>query len=256
MPMITQRLSTKCAPILPTFDPGSFPAQLLVKFLTQPCELILFDLDGTLVDSVPDIALALDRCFELCGYTPPGEPSARHWVGNGSRKLVERALAAELQIPGDSVDQTLVDSVQQHFFDAYDQCCDQRSQLYPGVAESLQQLESNGISMACVTNKPARFTHKVLAGMGIDHHFCSVVSGDTLATRKPDPGQLLHVVGELGKQAGRTLMVGDSKNDVEAARAAGVAVVCVNYGYNHGEPVESAGPDAIIGNLLELCAWV
>lgn len=221
----------------------------------------MFDLDGTLIDTLPDISMALDRAMQEFGYAAPGEGRARAWVGNGSLKLLERALAATLQVSEEQLDKTLLSRLQQQFFNHYELCCDSRSCLYEGVHASLMALSALGVSLACVTNKPGRFTPKVLAGCGIEHFFDYVISGDTLVRRKPYPDQLNHVMSELGVEAANSIMVGDSINDIQAARAADVSVVCVDYGYNYGQPLRSPGddqtkdlvdrPDLLLGNMAD-----
>lgn len=213
----------------------------------------MFDLDGTLIDTVPDISLALDRAMIDMDYAAPGLDSARRWVGNGSKVLIERALfAAADNFSGQQLQQT-----QQLFFNHYEDCCQQSSQLYPGVQATLEYLAANGFDIACVTNKPDRFTAKVLAGCKIEQFFSLLVCGDTLANRKPSPDQLLHAMAHYQRPASQSLMVGDSRNDIEAARAAGVAVLAVDYGYNHGEPIYDAdrdaasNPDIVVSNLAD-----
>lgn len=233
------------------------------KALTQ---LVMFDLDGTLIDTVPDISMALDKTMESMNFLPPGIQNCRGWVGNGSMRLIERALVAahypnelEAGVSLDSLiaklDPKLRLKAQQLFFNHYDRCCEQQSQLYKGVRSSLEILSDAGVALACVTNKPGQFSARVLAGCDISHFFSFLVSGDTLAARKPDPIQLLHTMAHFGVSAEQSLMVGDSRNDIEAARAARVPVLCVDYGYNHGEKIDdsarpaSQNPDWVVGDL-------
>jgi phosphoglycolate phosphatase len=127
-----------------------------------------------------------------------------------------------------------------------------RSRLFPGVAEGLDYLQSLGMKLGCVTNKAGRFTEPLLADLGIRDYFGIVVSGDTLAQKKPDPAPLHHAADFFTVAPDRALMVGDSMHDVAAARAAGFAVICVTYGYNHGRDIREAEPDAVIDSLAEL----
>lgn len=212
-------------------------------------QAVLFDLDGTLVDSAPDLALAVDRMLRDLGREPVGEERVRDWVGNGARRLVERAVTGRLdgRLEADRLEPAL-----EIFFGHYAECLVERTCLYPGVTEALEQLALRGLPLAVVTNKPARFTMPLLAHLGLRRHFHAVVSGDTLPQRKPDPGPLLLAARQCGVAPGAALMVGDSDNDVRAARAAGMAVACVPYGYNHGDDIAAAGPDLILENLLAL----
>jgi phosphoglycolate phosphatase len=215
-------------------------------------QAILFDLDGTLIDSVPDLTAALDASLEQLNYSPAGIERVRAWVGNGARKLVQRALAFALEIPEARLDDTLVDQLLAEFFEHYGQQTCEQTILYPGVSEAVNHWHAQGIKMACVTNKPARFSQPILAHFGLQAIMPVLVGGDTLAVRKPDPAPLLLACEQLGVAVANTVMVGDSVNDVEAARAAGMPVACVSYGYNHGAPVASAKPDILVDQFLEL----
>lgn len=217
-----------------------------------PLEGILFDLDGTLVDSVPDLAAAMDAALAHCGYAPAGEERVRHWVGNGAAMLVERALewaTSASSRPGSSVSHSvLLDA----FYLAYAEDSSSRSKLFPGVVEALQYWHGAGIRLACVTNKPERFTHPILAEFGLDKLLPVVVGGDTLPQRKPDPAPLLLACQRLAVVPQRVVMVGDSSNDIDAAHAAGMPVACVSYGYNHGAPIAEAGADLLVDDFSAL----
>lgn len=215
---------------------------------------ILFDLDGTLIDSVPDLAAALDASLEQLNYTPAGLARTRSWVGNGARKLVQRALAHALEIPEKSVSSALIDQLLTVFFGYYgEQSCEQ-TVLYPGVNSALLSWHGQGVRMACVTNKPARFSQPILKHFGMDVFMPVLIGGDTLSVRKPDPAPLLLACEQLGVDVANTVMVGDSVNDVRAARAAGMPVACVSYGYNHGAPVADENPDLLVDHFSELLA--
>ncbi|MEX1668138.1 phosphoglycolate phosphatase [Zhongshania guokunii] len=215
-------------------------------------EAILFDLDGTLIDSVPDLAAALDASLEQLNYVPAGVNRVRGWVGNGARKLVQRGLAFALEVPEKSLDPSLIDQLLAVFFEHYgEQTCEQ-TVLYPGVREALTHWHTQGIKMACVTNKPARFSEPILAHFGLQELMPVLVGGDTLAVRKPDPAPLLLACEQLGVAVANTVMVGDSVNDVAAARAANMPVACVSYGYNHGASVADAKPDILVDRFIDL----
>ena len=210
---------------------------------------VLFDLDGTLVDSVPDLALAVDRMLAELGRAPAGEAKVREWVGNGSANLVKRALTGRMD--GD-VEPGLLESALTSFFAHYESVLCFNSRLYDGVEAALADLNARDLALAVVTNKPERFTLQLLETLGLAGRFAVVVGGDTLSEKKPHPAPLLYAAARLGVTPEYSLMVGDSRNDVEAARRAGMRVVCVPYGYNHGEPIALAAPDAVVENLSEL----
>lgn len=212
-------------------------------------DAILFDLDGTLVDSVPDLAAATDAMLIELGRPPAGEALVREWVGNGAERLVKRALTGEMEGEPSEADLQRAFPL---FMEQYQQHLDGQSRLYPGVQECLAELQDRGLALALVTNKPERFIGPLLAALGIADVFAVVVGGDTLAQRKPHPAPLLHAARQLGVEPAAALMVGDSRNDVVAARRAGMPVVCVPYGYNHGEDIRLTAPDAVVEDLREL----
>ncbi len=210
---------------------------------------LLFDLDGTLVDSVPDLAAAVDAMLADLGLPPAGEARVREWVGNGSQRLVKRALTGRMD---GEPDPALLARAMPLFMAHYERLLCHRSALFDGVREGLRQLRAAGLKMAVVTNKPSRFIEPLLSALGVREDFAVLVGGDTLAERKPHPAPLLYAAQRLGEDPAAALMVGDSRNDVEAARRANMAVVCVPYGYNHGEDIRQASPDAVVEDLREL----
>ncbi|WP_432472112.1 phosphoglycolate phosphatase [Amphritea sp. HPY] len=214
--------------------------------------LVLFDLDGTLLDSVPDLALATDQMLQTLGRPPAGEEQVRSWVGNGAPMLVKRALSGQQEPSQAELDQTLFDQAFPLFLDFYGNCCAAKSQLYAGVREFLDQLVAESVTMGLITNKPIGFTEPLLEEFRLQQYFSIVLGGDSLEQKKPDPLPLLHAMQQLQINPEQTLMVGDSRSDIHAARAAGCPVVAVSYGYNHGEPISGYQPDLIVDNLLEL----
>ncbi len=212
-------------------------------------KLILIDLDGTLVDSVPDLAWAVDRTMEQLGLPAHGESHVRHWVGNGVERLVKRALTGELYAEPDA---DLYARAYPIFYRFYEECNGKYSCLFPGVAEGLAELSAQGYALGCVTNKAEAFTLPLLSNLGVLNWFGIVVSGDTTPFKKPRPEPLLHAATFFATDAHDALMVGDSMHDVEAARNAGFQVVCVPYGYNHGVDIREARPDVIIDSLALL----
>ncbi|MFA7633701.1 MAG: phosphoglycolate phosphatase [Thiohalomonadaceae bacterium] len=217
----------------------------------QKPAMIVLDLDGTLVDSVPDLAYCIDEMMQRLGRAPHGEARVRGWVGNGVERLVKRALTGELQAEPDEDDLARAMPI---FTELYAVNTSQRSLLFPGAREGLEQLQAAGIKLACVTNKAAQFTAPLLRDMDIADYFGIVVSGDTLPQQKPHPAPLLHAADFFKVTPAQALMVGDSMHDIEAARAANFAVVAVSYGYNHGIDIHIAKPDAVIDSLTELPA--
>ncbi len=214
----------------------------------QP-KMILIDVDGTLVDSVPDLAYCVNAMMERLGRPGHGEAAVRNWVGNGVERLVRRALVGQLDGEPDEAD---FERAYPIFIELYAENTSKRSVLYPGVREGLDFMRSAGYRLGCVTNKAARFTEPLLRDLGIYDAFGVVISGDTLPKKKPDPLPLLHAAGHFGVSPAESLMIGDSISDVTAARAAGFGIVCMSYGYNHGVDIREAEPDAVIDSMAEL----
>jgi phosphoglycolate phosphatase len=212
-------------------------------------KMILIDVDGTLVDSVPDLAYCVDEMMKALGREPHGEAKVRDWVGNGVERLTRRALIGQLD--GEPSDEDFAKGYR-IFLELYKDNTSKRSCLYPGVREGLDYMKSQGYLLGCVTNKDAQFTIPLLKGLGIYDEFGIVVSGDTLPVKKPDPQPLLHAAAHFGVGAEDSLMLGDSKSDVTAARNAGFQIVCMSYGYNHGEDIRNYNPDAVIDSMVEL----
>jgi phosphoglycolate phosphatase len=216
----------------------------------DPPAALLFDLDGTLLDSLPDLATAVDRMLAELGFAPAGIDRVRGWIGDGARQLVHESLlfAHGGRGSGERELSAALDVYMRH----YAACCTERSQLFAGVREALEVWHRRGIAMACVTNKGTRFTAPLLDHFDLHALLPVVVCGDTLPQRKPDPAPLLLACRQLNVVPAQAAMIGDSRNDVLAARAAGMPVVCVGYGYNHGRPIAEEQPDRIVDSLLEL----
>jgi len=215
----------------------------------QPVKMVLIDVDGTLVDSVPDLAYCVDEMMKQLGLPLRGEASVRNWVGNGVERLVRRALTNSLD--GEPEDD-LFARAYPVFLDLYADNTSKRSLLYPGVREGIDYLKASGYLLGCVTNKAAQFTEPLLKDLGIRDEFGIVVSGDTLPQKKPDPAPLLHAAAFFDVTPEEALMLGDSVSDVKAARAAGFQIICMSYGYNHGQDIRTAKPDAVIDSMAEL----
>lgn len=212
-------------------------------------EMILIDVDGTLVDSVPDLAYCVDEMMKVLDMPVHGEAAVRNWVGNGVERLVRRALIGQLDGEPDEV---LFEKAYPIFLDLYAENTSKRSCLYPGVREGLDYMKSAGYKLGCVTNKAAQFTIPLLKDLGIHDDFENIVCGDTLAKKKPDPLPLLHSAEVLDVTPEKSLMLGDSVSDVKAARAAGFQIICMSYGYNHGVDIRESNPDVVIDSMAEL----
>jgi phosphoglycolate phosphatase len=206
----------------------------------------LFDLDGTLVDTAPDLAAAANRMLADLGRASLPDDRIRDYVGKGVVNLVNRCF--EASGGGGEEDRARAHAVFERHYSAG---IADRSRPYPGVVDGLEALERAGIAMGCVTNKAGRFTEPLLELTGLRRFFGVVVSGDTVERRKPHPDPMLYAAGKLGASPAETLVVGDSLNDVQSARAAGCAVVVVPYGYREGLSLEDLGADAVVASVEE-----
>ncbi len=206
----------------------------------------LFDLDGTLIDTAPDIHVALNAALEHHGYPPIDESLTRHFIGHGGRAMIRAALEHH-QLPDVNLESLLVT-----FLDHYSAHIADFSQPYATVVETLGALKDRGAKLGIVTNKGGRLTHLLVDALKLQHNFDSIIAGDSAAKPKPASDPLFMALNELGVDATDTLFVGDSTTDVEAARAAGTAVVCVDYGYSQGVPANALGADGTISLFAEL----
>ncbi len=211
--------------------------------------VVLFDLDGTLVDTAPDLAAATDYMLESLSLPPVGEARVRTWIGHGVSHLIKCALAAT-----SGSEQDLFESGSRLFLDYYAGHLADRTLPYPGVVEALDELVGRGLRLGVVTNKPARFTEPLLESLGLRDAFQAVVTGDAVKEQKPAPEPLLQAVRLCGGIPRQAIMVGDSMTDVEAARRAELGVIGVPYGYNHGDELFWTAPDLMIQSLIELPA--
>nr|WP_269137892.1 phosphoglycolate phosphatase [Pseudomonas sp. MMS21 TM103] len=209
----------------------------------------MFDLDGTLVDSVPDLAAAVDKSLLQLGQPAAGIGQVRDWVGNGARVLVRRALAGGLQ--HEHIDDAYAEQALELFMQAYAEG-HALTLIYPGVRETLDWLHAQRVEMAIITNKPERFVAPLLDDKGLGRYFRWIIGGDTLPQQKPEPAALLHVLQLARVEARQALFIGDSRNDVLAAKAAGVPCVALSYGYNHGRPIAEEGPLRVLDDLRQL----
>jgi phosphoglycolate phosphatase len=213
-----------------------------------PIKAVTIDLDGTMLDTVTDLAVAVNLMLKELGRSPLLEEQVRNFVGKGIPNLVKRALACAL---GAEPDAALFEHALPLYLDCYERVNGVATIVYPGVREGLDALRTAGFPLACVTNKSGRFTLPLLKKMQLADYFAVVVAGDTLPKKKPDPLPLTHVCELLAIAPRDMLMIGDSLNDTVAARAAGCPVFCVPYGYNEGVAVRDLDVDAIVETLLE-----
>jgi phosphoglycolate phosphatase len=207
--------------------------------------LVVFDLDGTLIDTAAEICAAVNRTLAEFGAWSVPESDVRRWIGHGTGWLMKQAWADQVGDP-EAADWPQVMS---RFVVHYHDTAGTMSRPYPFVRETLAELRRLGISRAILTNKESRFTDRVLQAHGLTEQFDLVVSGDSLPTKKPDPSGLLHCISHVGATVGSCLFVGDSEIDVATAKAAGVVCWAVPYGYNHGRPIALANPHRLIDDI-------
>jgi phosphoglycolate phosphatase len=230
--------------------------------LTQ-IEAVIFDLDGTLVHTLGDFQVALHRTMADLDLPPVPDALIAQTIGKGSEHLIRSLLAHQIARPevkgvGQACPALTVDALfdrawqryQQHYLAINGQFAD----VYPGVLEVLQHLAGRGVPMACLTNKPLAFAQTLLHNKALTPFFGPVFGGDSFERKKPDPLPILKTCEALGRPVARTLMVGDSSNDAQAAHAAGCPVVLVTYGYNHGQPVQDTPAAAWLDSLADLPA--
>jgi phosphoglycolate phosphatase len=209
-----------------------------------PFDTVVFDLDGTLADTAPDLAAALNHALGALGREPVPAKAVRHLVGHGARALLRRGLAATGEAPED-----LVEAGFPIFIDYYQANICAGTSVYPGLEAALDALKAEGVAIAVCTNKQEGLTRRLLAALGWETRFDAVVGGDTLPVRKPDPAPLNEAVARAG--GGRAVLVGDSITDADTARAAGVPFVAVSFGFSD-RPAEALGADAVIDRYSEL----
>ncbi len=221
----------------------------------------IVDLDGTMVDTLGDFEEVLNRSLADLDLPRVTRALVERTVGKGSEHLIRSVLAHQLALPevkglanvcdARSVE-SLYEAAWQRYQHHYATINGEFAVVYPGVVEGLQQLREAGLQLACLTNKPLSFAKSLLQTKGLDHFFAHVFGGDSFERKKPDPLPLLKTCEALGASPAQALMVGDSSNDAQAARAAGCSVVLVRYGYNHGEPVDGVDADAHVDTLIDI----
>lgn len=219
---------------------------------TKGMQAFLFDFDGTLVDSAPDLIRALDFALERAGLPRVGLELGTKMVGQGAGKLVEHALCHVTQDKSITMADPLCRLLLSVFLEEYEIVCAETSKLYPGVIEVITTLKDQGKKVGLVTNKPRRFVDHMLPVFNLRNVFDSVVAGDDLPTKKPDPDMVYKALADIGIDPASACLVGDSKADLGAAKAAGVASILVSFGYAGDLKVHDCGADRVINHLTEL----
>ena len=219
-------------------------------FEFQP-QAIVWDLDGTLVDSAPDLASALNTVLDMRGFFTLSITEVRKMIGNGVPKLVERGFNAV----GVRPDSAQLDDLVEMFAREYKACATNNTRPYSGVVDALKEIHGMNIPMGVCTNKPEAFTRQILEGLGLSGFFSSVVGGDSTPNRKPDPEPVLACLRGMVAEPASSLMIGDSVHDVHAAHAAGVHIGVVPWGYRSA-PVEELGADFILHDLAGLAGMI
>lgn len=218
------------------------------NFDSSQKKLLIFDLDGTLIDSVPDLANSVNFALKNNHLPTHHTDIIRSFVGNGSHKLCERACP-------DNSDKTLIDKVHDDFLSHYHTHTCVETLAYQGVNECLQALAKR-YALAIATNKPTRFLPAILAKFGWTDLFASVIGGDSLDKKKPDPAPLLYICSQLGFTPNQAVMIGDSKNDILAGQNVGIATLALTYGYNYDEPIEHSNPDKAFDDFNALSKFL
>ncbi len=221
-----------------------------MKFTNK--KAIHFDLDGTLIDSVPDLALAVNEMLQTLGRETFDEDTIRYWVGNGSQMLVKRALVGKREFDEEEIDEVLFQKAHRIFLEAYDKHLCESTKAFAGVMDTLQELKKRGYRLSIITNKPAQFVAPILEGLGFGDLIESYLGGDCLPKKKPDPLPLVTMCERMGVSIEESVMVGDSKNDILAANACAMQSIGVSYGYNYGEDIHTYNPTVVVSKFEEI----
>lgn len=215
-------------------------------------KLIIFDFDGTLIDSVPDLAASVNFMLHKLRRPTFTADEIREWVGNGAQTLVKRALMGTKEFDETKVNKNLYEQALAIFLQSYETKLCEHTYLYDGVKETLEDLHQRGYKMAIVTNKPYRFILPILETFGIEHYFDLLLGADSLKTKKPSAEPLLHAAKYFECNENECVMIGDSKNDIIAANNADMHSIAVSYGYNYGEDITLYKPNIVVTNFADI----
>ena len=215
----------------------------------------IFDLDGTLIDSVPDLTTSLNCMANRLGIDGYSEDLVRSWVGNGASILVKRALLRSKDI-STTLDEEYFKEALNIFFECYEANLCKETKLFDGVVETLEELKDRDLILSIVTNKPSKFTTPIIKELEIDKYFDVVIGGDDLKVKKPEPEPLLEAIKRVDSSIDESVMVGDSKNDILAAKACGMDSVGVSYGYNYDVPISEYAPNVVVDNIKDIIEYL
>jgi len=214
-------------------------------------KVIIFDLDGTLIDSSPDLALAINHMLISIGRKPFSLDEIHHWVGNGAQTLVKRALSGSADISS-KIDEKEFEEALDIFLNFYAKNLAVKTITYPNVLSTLKQLKEHGYRLTIVTNKPFDFVAPILKELKLQEYFEFHLGGDSLKEKKPNPTPLLYICEKFNVTVNESVMIGDSKNDILAAKACNMQSIGLTYGYNYGEPISNYNPDAFFSNFSDI----
>ena len=214
-------------------------------------ELLLFDLDGTLIDSAPDLARSVNYMLRSINHSEFSDEIIDSWVGNGAQTLVKRALSGS-KIIDENIDNDLFKKSLSIFLEYYKNNLCVKTTPYPNVKTTLESLKSDGYKLAIITNKPFDFIEPILKELELDSFFELFIGGDSLSEKKPSPLPLQYMCEKFKIKPRNTLMIGDSKNDILAAKAANIQSIAVSYGYNYGEDIRVYEPDLTVDNFADI----
>ena len=226
------------------------------NYKTNNKQLLIFDFDGTLIDSVPDLADATNTMLAQLGKPTHSLTTIKEWVGNGSRVLFESAVVGKTEVLAGEISTEQADHAEQVFFDAYKNITNSKTVAYPDVDTGLRQLKQAGFTLALVTNKPIRFVFKILANFGWTALFSEVLGGDSLPVKKPDPAPLLEVCKTLNFKPAQAYMIGDSINDIAAGKNANIDTLALSYGYNYGKNIRDSQPNQAFDTFADLMKYL